>query len=124
ADCSTSDRAVPYCMFTDPQLARIGISETQAKKEGLDFLVAKIPLTQVARGIETGETLGFIKALVDPKSKKILGACVLSAEGGEIMTVIQMAMEGKITYDKLQYFIFAHPIYSEALNNLFKRIKI
>lgn len=124
ADCSTSHRDVPYCMFTDPQLARIGISESQAKEEGLDFLVAKIPLTQVARGIETGETLGFIKVLVDPKSKKILGACVLSAEGGEIMTVIQMAMEGGITYNKLQYFIFAHPIYSEALNNLFKKIKV
>jgi pyruvate/2-oxoglutarate dehydrogenase complex dihydrolipoamide dehydrogenase (E3) component len=116
---STTDRLVPYCMFTDPQLGRVGIDETEAKKQGLNYKVAKLPMTHVARAIETGDTRGFIKAIVDIKSKKILGATVLGPEGGEIMTVLQMAMEGGITYDQVRYFIFAHPLYSESLNNLF-----
>ncbi|WP_448103557.1 mercuric reductase [Pedobacter panaciterrae] len=123
ANCSTAGRPVPYCMFTDPQMARIGISEAEAKEKGLDFLVAKIPMSNVARGIETGETLGFMKAVVDRKSKKILGACMLSSEGGEIMSVLQMAMEGGVTYDRIREYVFAHPTYSESLNNLFMRIK-
>nr|WP_068888910.1 mercuric reductase [Pedobacter panaciterrae] len=123
ANCSTAGRPVPYCMFTDPQMARIGISEAEAKEKGLDFLVAKIPMSNVARGIETGETLGFMKAVVDRKSKKILGACMLSSEGGEIMSVLQMAMEGGVTYDRIREYVFAHPTYSESLNNLFMKIK-
>lgn len=119
---SIADRPVPYCMFTDPQLGRIGLSENDAIKKGLEFMVAKIPMSKVARGIETNETLGFMKAVVDPKSKKILGASILSSEGGEIMSVIQMAMEGGITYDRLKYCVFAHPTYTEALNNLFKKL--
>lgn len=122
ADYSIADRPVPYCMFTDPQLGRIGLSENDAIKKGLEFMVAKIPMSKVARGIETNETLGFMKAVVDPKSKKILGASILSSEGGEIMSVIQMAMEGGITYDRLKYCVFAHPTYTEALNNLFKKL--
>ncbi|MBC8985035.1 dihydrolipoyl dehydrogenase [Pedobacter sp. N36a] len=120
---STADRQVPYCMFTDPQLARVGLSETEAKAKGLDFLVAKIPMTQVARGIETGQTLGFMKAIVDPKSSKILGACMLAAEGGEVMAVLQMAMQGGITADTIRYGVFAHPTFSESLNNLFMNMK-
>lgn len=121
-ELSTIGRPVPYCMFTDPQLGRIGISESEARKKGLDFIVAKIPMSQVARGIETGETLGFMKAIVDKKSKQILGAAILASEGGEIVSVIQMAMEGGITYDKIRYGIFAHPTYSESLNNLFMKL--
>ncbi|MBB2147609.1 mercuric reductase [Pedobacter gandavensis] len=119
---STKDRQVPYCMFTDPQLGRIGLSEAAAKAKGLDFKVAKIPMSQVARGIETGQTLGFMKAIVDPKSKKILGASILAAEAGEIMAVLQMAMAGGITYDKIRYGVFAHPTFSESLNNLFMKL--
>ena len=114
-----TDRPVPYCMFTDPQLGRVGIDETEAKKLGLDYKVAKLPMTHVARAIETGDTRGFMKAIVDAKTKKILGATVLGPEGGEIMTVLQMAMEGGITYDRIRYCVFAHPLYSESLNNLF-----
>lgn len=122
ADYRTTDRPVPYCMFTDPQLARVGISEEEAKEKGLDFLVAKIPMSQVARGIETGETLGFLKAIVDRKTKEILGVCIIASEGGEIMSVLQMAMEGGITYDRIREYVFAHPTYSESLNNLFMKI--
>ncbi|SEO15091.1 mercuric reductase [Mucilaginibacter sp. OK283] len=116
---SITDRPVPYCMFTDPQLGRVGLDENEAKKQGLNYKVAKLPMTQVARAIETGDTRGFMKAIVDVNSKKILGATVLGPEGGEIMTVLQMAMEGGITYNTIRYFIFAHPLYSESLNNLF-----
>ena len=120
---SIKGRAVPYCMFTDPQLARVGLSEKEAKDKGLDYLVAKIPMEQVARGIETGETLGFMKAILDRKTKEILGVCILASEGGEIMSVLQMAMAGGITYDKIRYFVFAHPTYSESLNNLFMKVE-
>jgi len=123
AKLSTKGRPIPYCMFTDPQLGRIGISEKQAEEQGLDYLVAKIPMEQVARGIETGDTLGFMKAIVDRKSKKILGASILASEGGEIMSVLQMAMQGGITYEEIRYNIFAHPTYSESLNNLFMKLE-
>lgn len=116
---STRYRPQPYCMFTDPQLGRIGITETQAKEKGINYLVAKIPMKHVARAIETAETRGFMKAIVDAKTKKILGASILGEEGGEIMSVLQMAMVGNLTYDQIRYMIFAHPLYSESLNNLF-----
>ncbi|WP_243770664.1 MULTISPECIES: hypothetical protein [Mucilaginibacter] len=106
-------------MFTDPQLGRIGLDETGAKKLDIKYKVAKLPMAHVARAIETGDTRGFMKAIVDPDTKKILGATVLGPEGGEIMTVLQMAMEGGITYDRIRYCVFAHPLYSESLNNLF-----
>ncbi|WP_231460261.1 mercuric reductase [Pedobacter sp. Leaf132] len=122
ANYSIKGRPIPYCMFTDPQLGRIGISEKDAKAQKLDYKVAVLPMSYVARGIETGETLGLMKAIVDTKSKKILGAAILASEGGEIMSVLQLAMEGGITYDKIRYCVFAHPTYSESLNNLFMKL--
>ncbi|WP_293783410.1 mercuric reductase [uncultured Pedobacter sp.] len=119
---SIEDRPVPYCMFTDPQLGRIGISEKEAREKKLNYKVAMIPMSQVARGIETNETLGLMKAVVDPDTKKILGAAILASEGGEIMSVLQMAMEGGITYDRIRYCVFAHPTYTESLNNLFMKL--
>jgi pyruvate/2-oxoglutarate dehydrogenase complex dihydrolipoamide dehydrogenase (E3) component len=119
----TKDRPVPYCMFTDPQLGRVGISEADAKKQGLNYTVTKLPMTSVARAIESGDTRGFMKAIVDPETKKILGVAVIGTEGGEVMSVLQMAMEGGITYDRIRNYIFAHPTYSESLNNLFMALK-
>lgn len=119
---SIQDRPVPYCMFTDPQLGRIGISEKEAREKKLNYEVAVIPMSQVARGIETNETLGLMKAIVDPGTKKILGAAILASEGGEIMSVLQMAMEGGINYDRIRYCVFAHPTYTESLNNLFMKL--
>ena len=113
------NRPLPYTMFTDPQLGRIGITEKEAKEKGLNYKAAKIYNTQVARSIETGDTRGFMKAIVDVDSGQILGAAIISTEGGEIMTVLQMAMLGKITYQQLSNQIFAHPLYAESLNNLF-----
>ena len=116
---SIKDRMVPYCMFTDPQLGRIGITEAEAEKQGLDYLVAKIPMKNIARAIETSETRGFMKAVVDKKTKQILGATIIGTEGGEVMSILQMAMMGGITYEQIRYTIFAHPLYAESLNNLF-----
>lgn len=120
---TTKNRPVPYCMFTDPQLGRIGISEREAKDQKLDYEVAILPMSSVGRAIETGETLGMMKAVVDKKSKKILGAAILADQGGEIMTVLQMAMAGGITYDEIRYGVYAHPTYAEALNNLFMTLE-
>jgi len=122
AKMSIKGRMEPYCMFTDPQLGRIGITETEAKKQGLDYLVAKIPMKNVARAIETAETRGFMKAVVDKNTRQILGATIIGSQGGEIMTVLQMAMMGKVTFDEIRFAIFAHPLYAESLNNLFMSI--
>jgi pyruvate/2-oxoglutarate dehydrogenase complex dihydrolipoamide dehydrogenase (E3) component len=121
-DLNIADRPLPYCMFIDPQLGRVGLSETEARKQGYHVKVAKLPMEHVARAIETGETRGLMKAVVDTNTKQILGAAILGAEGGEIMSVLQMAMEGGITYDRIRYCVFAHPTYSESLNNLFMSI--
>ncbi len=118
-DYNIKDRPVPYCMFTDPELGRIGLSETEARKQGLNIKVAVLPMEHVARAIETGDTRGFMKAVVDADTKQILGAAILGQQGGEIMTVLQMAMMGNITYDRIRYCVIAHPLYAESLNNLF-----
>ena len=122
-DLSTKGRPVPYCMFTDPQLGRIGLSENDAKKQGLKYEVAILKMDSVARAVEVGETRGLMKAVVNPDTKEILGVAIMAEEGGEIMSVLQMAMEGGITYDRIRYCIFAHPTYSESLNNLFMKLE-
>ncbi len=123
ANLSIKDRLVPYCMFTDPPLGRVGISEADAKKKGLNYKVARLPMEHVARALEVGDTRGFMKAVVDVDTKKILGAAILGQEGGEIMSVLQMAMMGGITYEEIRYMVFAHPTYSESLNNLFMALE-
>ena len=116
---SIKNRMVPYTMFTDPQFARVGINEKEALQKKLDYKVACMPMAHVARGIETNETTGFIKAIVDSKTKQVLGAAVIGEQGGEIMSMLQLAMMGNISYDILRTAVFAHPLYAEALNNLF-----
>lgn len=123
ANYTIKDRPIPYCMFTDPQLGRVGLTEAQARKQGLNIKVATLPMAHVARAIETGDTRGIMKAVVDTDTKQILGAAILGQEGGEIMSVLEMAMEGQITYDRIRYCVFAHPTYSESLNNLFMQIE-
>lgn len=112
-------RMVPYTVFIDPQLGRVGISEEEAKKEGRAIRVAKMPMSYVARALEVDETRGFMKVIVDANSGQILGAAVLGIEGGEIMSQIQIAMMGKLPFTVLRDGIFAHPTLSESLNNLF-----
>ena len=116
---TTSNRLVPYTMFTDPQLARVGLSESEAKTRGLEVRIYTLPMTSVARAIETDETRGLIKAVVDAKSDLILGATVLGIEAGEVMSVLQMAMLGGVTASSIRDGVFAHPTLAESLNNLF-----
>ncbi|TDE15374.1 mercuric reductase [Dyadobacter psychrotolerans] len=120
---SIKNRLVPYCMFTDPQLGRIGITEQDAIEKGLDILIPSMPNSSVARSIETGDERGMIKAVVDAKTGKILGASVLAEQGGEIVSILQMAMMGGITYEQIMESVFAHPTYAESLNNLFMTIE-
>lgn len=119
---TTDGRILPYCMYMDPQLGRVGITEQEARSKGVDVQIAKMPMSHVARAIEAGDTRGLMKAVVDKGNKKILGAAILGAEGGEIMSVIEVAMMGGLTYDKIRDAIFAHPTYAESLNNLFAAV--
>lgn len=116
------ERQVPYTMFTDPQLGRVGITEQEARKKGLNVLVATLPMKYVARAIETGDTRGMMKAVVDAASGEILGAAVVGQQGGEVMTVLQMAMLGGIKWQQVRELPIAHPLYAESLNNLFMQL--
>lgn len=116
---STKNRFVPYTVFIDPQLGRIGITETEARKRRPNIRVAKLPMTSVARALEVDETRGFMKAVVDADTQQILGAAVLGLEGGEVMSVLETAMMGKLPYTALRDATYAHPTLSESLNNLF-----
>jgi pyruvate/2-oxoglutarate dehydrogenase complex dihydrolipoamide dehydrogenase (E3) component len=116
---STKDRMVPYCVFIDPQLGRIGLTETEARAQGMNIRIAKLPMTSVARALEIDETRGFMKAVVDADTNQILGAAVLGVEGGEVMSVIETAMMGKLPYTALRDATYAHPTLAESLNNLF-----
>lgn len=116
---TTDGRMVPYCIFIDPPLGRVGMTEEEARKQKLNIKVAKLPMKNVGRAIETGEVRGFMKAVVDADNGKILGVAILGAEGGEVMSVLQMAMMGGIGYEVIRNSIFAHPTYAESLNNLF-----
>jgi pyruvate/2-oxoglutarate dehydrogenase complex dihydrolipoamide dehydrogenase (E3) component len=119
---TTKGRLVPYTVFIDPQLGRIGLTETEAENRGLKTRVAKLPMSSVARAIEMSETRGFLKAVVDADSKKLLGCAVLGIEGGELMAMFEIAMIGNLPYTVLKDGIFAHPTLAESLNNLFKAL--
>ncbi len=122
-NATTDGRLVPNTMFIDPQLATVGLNETEAKKRGLDYKVAKLPMTSVARAIEMDETRGFMKAVVDPKSEQILGCAILGVEGGELMAMLEIAIMGKVPYPALREAIFAHPTLAESFNNLFAAVE-
>ena len=116
---TVNDRMVPYTVFMDPQLGRVGMTETEAKKSGKKIRVARMPMTYVARALEMDESRGLMKAIVDADTEEILGVTVLGVEGGEVMTVFQMAMMGHLKWSVLQAAVFAHPTLSESINNLF-----
>jgi pyruvate/2-oxoglutarate dehydrogenase complex dihydrolipoamide dehydrogenase (E3) component len=116
---STKGRQVPYTLFIDPQLGRVGLTETEARAQGRNIRVAKLPMTHVARALEIDETRGFMKAIVDADTNQILGAAILGIEGGEIMSALEIAMMGKLPYTALRDGTFAHPTLAESLNNLF-----
>lgn len=122
ANLSIAGRETIYCMFTDPELGRVGLTETQAREKGLNIKVAAMPAAKIARAWENDETRGLLKAIVDADKGTILGAAMLSSGGGELMAILQMAMMGHITYDVLRDNVFAHPTFAESLNNLFAHL--
>ncbi|HZU66075.1 MAG TPA: mercuric reductase [Ktedonobacteraceae bacterium] len=122
-NASIRDRLVPYTVFIDPQLGRVGLSETEARASGRNIKVAKMPMDYVARALEVDESRGFMKAIVDADNNQILGCAILGIEGGEIMAMLEIAMLGKVPYTTLREAIFAHPTLAESLNNLFGMIE-
>jgi len=116
---STRNRLVPYTVFIDPQLGRIGLSEEEARKQGRNIRVASMPMSYVARALEVDESRGLMKAIVDVDTGEILGGAVLGIEGGEIMAMLEIAMLGHLPYTVLRDAIFAHPTLAESLNTLF-----
>jgi pyruvate/2-oxoglutarate dehydrogenase complex dihydrolipoamide dehydrogenase (E3) component len=118
-DKTTTGRLIPYTVFLDPQLGRVGLTERDARARGHRIRVAKLPMSHVARAVEVEETRGLMKAIVDAETGRILGCAILSIEGGEIMGILQLAIAGSVPYQVLRDSIFSHPTLSEALNSLF-----
>ena len=116
---SITDRLVPYTVFMDPQLGRVGLTEDEAKQQGRKVRIAKMPMAWVARALEMDESRGLMKVIVDGESDQILGCAILGIDGGELMSMIEIAMMGKLPYTALRDGIFAHPLLAESLNNLF-----
>lgn len=122
-DRTTEDRILPYAVFIDPQLGRVGATEREAREQGIDVRVAKLPMSRVARAIELDETRGFMKAVVDGETDRILGAAVLGIEGGEVVSVLEVAMMGDLCWTALRDAVIAHPTLAESLNNLFMTLE-
>ena len=120
---TTDGRVVPYTVFMDPQLGHVGLNEKDARDAGYNVRVAKMPLSYAARAIEIDETRGLLKAVVDADTDQILGATMLSFDGGEVVTIIQTAMLGKLPYQVLRDNPFSHPTLAESLNNLFSSLE-
>ena len=122
-DASIAERLVSYTVYIDPQLGRVGLSEREAREQGRNVLIASMPMSHVARALETDETRGMMKAVVDADTEQILGCAILGIEGGEIMSMIHIAMMGKLPYTALRDAPFAHPTLAESLNNLFAKLR-
>lgn len=116
---STAGRLVPYTVYIDPQLGGIGLTEREARAQRRNVAIAMMPMKQVARAIEVAEPRGLMKVVVDSDTQRILGCAVLGLQGGEIMSMLQLAMMGDLPYTTLRDAVFAHPTLAESLNNLF-----
>jgi pyruvate/2-oxoglutarate dehydrogenase complex dihydrolipoamide dehydrogenase (E3) component len=121
-DHKTTGRQVPFCMFTDPEFARIGLSETEAKAQGIPYRLAKLPMAHVVRARTLAETRGFMKALVDTASDRILGFTAIGVSVGEIMPAVQVAMAGGLPYTLLRDAVISHPTIAEGLGPLFSTV--
>ena len=120
---STAGRMVPYTVFIDPQLGRIGLTEREARERGKNIRVAKMPATWIARALESDESRGLMKVVVDAETEQILGAAMLTVDGGEMASMVQIAMMGKLPYTALRDATWSHPTWSEALNNVFSKFE-
>ncbi|MGH2592776.1 MAG: mercuric reductase [Anaerolineae bacterium] len=123
-NATTTNRLVPYTVFIDPQLGRVGLNEQEADALGINHCVGKMPMNYVARALEVDESRGFMKVIVDADTDQILGFTALGIEGGEIMSMVEIAMAGKAPYTTLRDAVFAHPTLAESLNNLFGMLEL
>src|SRR5262245_22287643 len=119
---STRDRLVPYCMFTDPPLARVGLSEAEAQRQDVDVRVARLPMSSVLRAQTTGEKQGFMKALVGARHDRILGFTMIGAEAGEVVATVQAVMLAELPYSTLRDAVLAHPTMAEGLGPLLSNV--
>ena len=119
---STRDRLVPYCMFTEPPLARVGLSESEAQRQGVIARVARLPMSAVRRTATTDETQGFMKVLVGGSDDRILGFTMIGAEAGEVMAAVQTAMLAALPFPVLRDAVLAHPTMAEGLDSLFSNV--
>lgn len=122
-DRSTTNRLIPYTLFIDPELGRVGMTEAEARRRGHRVRVARLSAAAISRAVTAGETRGFLKAVVDADTDRILGAAILAAEGGEVMAVVQIAMQAGLPATALRDTIFAHPTMAEGLNDLFAHLE-
>jgi len=116
---STKDRLIPYCLFIDPELARVGLNETEARSKGIKYRLFKMPIAIVLRSRATMEKRGFMKALVAKDSGKILGFLSFGASAGEVMAVVQMAMIAGLPYKAFVDAVITHPTMAEGIKFLF-----
>jgi pyruvate/2-oxoglutarate dehydrogenase complex dihydrolipoamide dehydrogenase (E3) component len=119
---TTRDRLIPFCLFTDPPLARVGLNESEARRRGVAVRVARLPMGAVLRTRTTGEARGFMKALVDARADRILGFTMFGPEAGEVMAVVQTAMLAGLPSTGLRDAILAHPTMAEGLTALFAEV--
>jgi pyruvate/2-oxoglutarate dehydrogenase complex dihydrolipoamide dehydrogenase (E3) component len=123
ANRTTRDRLIPFCLFTDPNLARIGLNESEARRKGIAVRVATLPMVAVLRTRTLGEMRGFMQLLVDAHSDRILGFTMFGPEAGEVMAVVQTAMLAGMPYTGVRDAIYAHPTMAEGLNSIFAGVK-
>jgi pyruvate/2-oxoglutarate dehydrogenase complex dihydrolipoamide dehydrogenase (E3) component len=121
---TTKNRLVPFCMFTDPELARVGRNESEARRDGVEYRLAKMPMADVLRTRTVSEARGFLKMLISANSDEILGFTAFGFEASEPMVAVQTAMVGRMPYTMLRDAIFTHPTMSEGLNGLLASVPV
>jgi pyruvate/2-oxoglutarate dehydrogenase complex dihydrolipoamide dehydrogenase (E3) component len=121
-DRKTTDRLIPYVMFTDPPLARIGLSEGEAESQGIAVRVATLPMRRVLRTFATDESEGFMKVVISAQNDQILGFTMIGSEAGEVMAAVQTAMLAGLPYTRLRDAVIAHLTFAEGLGPLFERV--
>ena len=119
---TTSDRLMPFTLFTEPELARVGLTEKQARQQGLEIRVAKMPVAAIPRAKTMSETHGLIKAIIDAKTQRILGCAILSTEAGEMLGAVQMTMIAGLPFTTLRDAVLTHPTMVEGFNSLFAEL--
>jgi len=120
---STENRLVPYCVFTDPQLGGVGMTEKEARGKGYTLKIGRVPMTYVARAIERGETAGLMKIVVDARNDRILGASILASEGGELVQILGFMMLANQPYTLLKGAVYIHPTLAEGFFSLMDDVK-